>query len=100
MKFVFYDKSDYEKELLTDLLHSERIRYVVKREYIELPIDCDDEDEECFELFPTFHIEIDTTLEKFEFMKVLFQKKLEQQQLLEKCFKLKNKKSKKKAVKK
>ena len=101
MKFVFCDKSDSEKELLTDLLHSEGIKYIVKREYIEFPIDSEDEDEEeCIEFFPNYHIEVFTTLEMFEFLKVLFKKKIEQQQMLEKCFHLKMKKPRKKVVKK
>ena len=74
-KFVFCDISDYEKESLTDLLHSEGIKYKVLREYIEIPCDCDDEDCECFDILPNYQIEVYTTLEKFEFMKVLFKKK-------------------------
>ena len=86
MKFVFCDKSDYEKELLTDLLHSEGIKYRVKREYIEIPCDCDDEDCECFDIFPNYHVEAYTTVEKFEFIKALFKKKLAEKEWLEKCF--------------
>jgi len=97
MKFVFVDKSENEKELITDILHSEGIKYVVKREYIEFFTD-DEDNEECIEFFPSYHIEVFTTVEMFEFIKVLYKKKIEQQQMLEKCFHLKMKK--KKAVQK
>lgn len=105
-KFVFCDISDYEKELLTDLLHSEGIKYIIKREYIEIPCDCDDEDCECFDILPNYHIEVYTTAEKFEFMKVLFKKKMAEKEWLEKCFVAKlddgkpKKVKRKKAVKK
>lgn len=98
-KFVFCDKSDYEKELLTDLLHSEGIKYIIKREYIEIPCDCDDEDCELFDVFPNYQIEAYTTVEKFEFMKVLFKKKIAEKELLEKCFRMKPKNKRKKSVK-
>ena len=68
MKFIFTDKTEYEKELITDLLHSEGIKYVIKCEYIEIPCDCDDEDCELFDVFPNYQIEAYTTVEKFEFM--------------------------------
>ena len=98
-KFVFCDISEYEKELLTDLLHSEGIKYVIKREYIEIPCDCDDEDCECFNVFPNYQIEVYTTVEKFEFMKVIFKKKMAEKELLEKCFRIKEKSKRKKSVK-
>ena len=98
MKFVFCDKSDTEKETLIELLHSEGIKYCVKREVIEFPCDCDDEDCDYVEFLPIYHIEAYTTTEKFEFMKVLLEKKLAEKELLEKCFKMKQKR--KRAVKK
>lgn len=90
MKFVFTDKSEDDKELLTDLLHSEHIKYAVKREAIELPCDCGDEDCDYFELLPIFHVEAYTTLEKFEFIKALFKKKKAENIWLEKCLRKKS----------
>ena len=102
MKFVFCDISDDEKELLTDLLHSEGIKYTIKREYIEMPCDCDDENCECFDVFLNYHVEVYTILEKFEFIKVLFKKKMTEKELLEKCFekKMDSKQKRKRTVKK
>lgn len=100
MKFIFFDKSEYEKELITDLLHSENIKYVIKKEYVEIPYDCEDEESELVEYLANYNIEVFTTLEKFEFIKVLFDKKMKEKIMLEKCFRMKQKKTKKKAVKK
>ena len=96
-KFVFTDKSEDEKELITELLHSENIKYSVKQEVLEITCDCDDEDCDFIELLPIYQIEAYTTLEKFEFIKVLFNKKMAEKIMLEKCFR---KRMRKKAVKK
>lgn len=98
MKFIFIDKSEYEKELITELLHSECIKYCIKREYIEIPCDCDDEDCDIVEFLPNYQIEAYTTVEKFEFIKALFKKKMEEKVMLENCFRKKIRK--KRAVKK
>ena len=94
MKFIFTDKSDVEKELITELLHSENIKYKIKQEVAEISCNCDDEECECIEFLPIYQIETYTTVEKFEFIKVLFKKKMAEKLMLEKCFrkKFKNRK--------
>lgn len=62
--------------------------------------DCDDEDCECFDILPNYQIEVYTTVEKFEFMKVLFKKKMAEKEWLEKCFRIEQKKKRKRAAKK
>lgn len=98
-KFVFFDKTEYEKEIITDLLHSEGIKYVITQEVLEISCDCEDEDCDCVEFLPNYQIEVYTTMEKFEFIKVLFEKKLEQKLMLENCFQMKPKKRTKRRTK-
>jgi hypothetical protein len=94
-KFVFTDLDDDEKDAIVELVKSEGIRYSIKREFIEIP--CEEcEDEECFDVFPIFHVEVLTTMEKYDFLKVLLKKKMEKLNWLNKCYALEYGKEKKK----
>jgi hypothetical protein len=93
-KFVFTDLDDDEKDAIVELVKSEGIRYSIKREYVEVPCEC--EDEECFDVFPIFHVEVLTTMEKYDFLKVLLKKKMEKLIWLNKCYALEYGKEKEK----
>ena len=97
-KFVFTDMDEDEKDALLELIKSEGIRYNVRRENLEIP--CEGEEEDFIGIFTIFHVDIFTTLEKYDFLNVLLKQKMEKLELLEKCFMLKPKKKRKKATKK
>lgn len=93
MKFYLYQKNKFETDVLTNILTDYHIPYEIKEN--EIPIFSPIDDLPMFYLV-TFDIIIDTTLEKFDYIKFLFEKQKKIIAKLNKCFK---KKSYKKKVK-
>lgn len=99
MKFYFYDKSEREKDIILEILHQENIYASVLRK-TEKHIAYDDiEDEELIVVVEKFTICIDTTLEYFDFIKMLVEKKINILINLERNFLLNTATSKKKKKK-
>lgn len=91
MKFIFYDKSKVEMNIITDVLYEEKIpyklkKYLVQDFVIESDDDDDDEEENICIIEEMYNIEIYTDLAHFDFIKQITDKKIQNRLQLEKCF--------------
>lgn len=83
MKYILYDKTEYEMDIITDILEEENIKYNTKRhakEYMDCPIG------KAF--IVVYDIAIDTTYEHLEFIKFLADKRIKERNHIEKCYDL------------
>ena len=83
MKYILYDKTDFEMDIITDILEEEHISYKTKRhakEYMDCPLGR--------AYIILFNIEVDTSYENFEFIKYLADKQIKQRKHIEKCYDL------------
>lgn len=76
MKFYFYDKTEREKDVILDILSAENIRAKVSRDVIKHIFYNDIEEEDIIMVEEKFTICIDTSLEYFDFIKMLVKKKI------------------------
>ena len=83
MKFIFYDKSKVEMNIITDILYEEKISYKIKP-YIVKDYFFDEEDFCIIE--ELYNIECFTDLEHFDFVKHIAYKKIKNRINLEKCY--------------
>ena len=93
MKFVFIDKSPIEVDIITDILHQEHISYKIEEKHtpvITIPF-------VAAELI-TYNIEINTTLEYFDFINKIASKKIKELTKLENCYIKRCARKKKKGV--
>ena len=70
MKFVFLDKSPFETDIITSILSEENISYKIEEHrnpIIAMPL--------IYTEIITYNIEVHTTLEYFDFINKLVQKK-------------------------
>lgn len=89
MKFVFTDKNPIETDIITDILTDERISYKVVEQHtpiMSMPF-------VATELI-TYNIEVNTSLEYFDFVNCIANEKMKILTKLEMCY---NKKCKKKS---
>lgn len=93
MKFVFYDKSKVEMEIITDVLSEERIPYKIKKyvvkDFIFSENDDDDDDDGICIVEEMYNIEVHTDLEHFDFVKAIAYKKIENRIHLERSYLMK-----------
>lgn len=84
MKLYLYDKTEYEMDIITDILEEENISYKTKRhakEYIDCPFG------KTFIIL--FDIEVDVeSYENLEFIKYLANKRITNRQHIENCYDL------------
>lgn len=81
--YIIYDKTEYEMDIITDILEEENIKYNTKRhakEYMDCPIG------KAF--IVVYDIAIDTTYEHLEFIKFLADKRIKERNHIEKCYDL------------
>ena len=88
MKFVFVDKNPIETDIIIDILTDEHISYRVQEQRIPIVVM-----PFVFTELIIYDIEINTTLEQFDFINFLFKKAMKKQNkifkqinLLEKCY--------------
>ena len=81
MKFVFLDKNAVETDIITDILSTENIRYKVAEKpvtIISMPLMTTE--------ILMYDIEINTTLEYFDFVNRIANRKIKELVKLEKCY--------------
>ena len=86
MRFVFFDKTETEMELIVEVLKSENIYYKIER---KITHSCffDIEEEEDFIISEEFYnIICFTDLNHFDFVKKIAEEKIENMYHLEKCY--------------
>ena len=93
MKFVFTDKNPVETDIITNILTDEHISYKVIEQRVPIVVM-----PFVFTELIIYDIEINTTLEQFDFVNFLFKKAMKKQKkifkqinLLEKCYNKKGK---------
>lgn len=93
MKFIFTDKNPIETDIIIDILTDEHISYKVIEQRVPIVVM-----PFAFTELIIYDIEINTTLEQFDFINFLFKKAMKKQNkifkqinLLEKCYNRKGK---------
>lgn len=86
MKFVFYDKSDLETDIITDILYTEKIPYKIKSKEVDVCF-FDEEEEICDCVVKTvYNIYVNTDLDHFDFVNTIAEKKIMERVHLEFCY--------------
>jgi hypothetical protein len=89
MKFVFYDKSKVEMNVITDILYAEKIPYKIRpyivKDFFFGDDDEDDDDGFCI-IEEMYNIECFTDLEHFEFVKSIAEEQIRNRLNLERCY--------------
>ena len=80
MKFAYINKTEFEADIITDILGSENINFKTKVNYKHLPV--------FFAQLELFDIKFNTDYQKYLFVDKLIQDKLNNYKKLEKCFNL------------
>lgn len=95
MKFVFYDKTNDETNIITNILYTEKITYFVKEKIIKSFFFAEEEDDDCAIIVEKLYdIYVYTDLAHFDFVKIVANKKLKEIKKLERCYRKKvNKKN-------
>lgn len=75
MKFVFFDKTEAEADIIVELLSQENIPYVTKEKKLGL-LCLDEDDEEHYFGTTIYDIEVKTDLSHFDFIKKLADKRI------------------------
>ena len=81
--FVLYDKTEYEMDIITDILEEENISYKTKRhvkEFMDCPIG------KAFIM--VYDICVNTTYEHLEFVKFLVDKRIKERNHIKNCYNL------------
>lgn len=81
--FVIYDKTEYEMDIITDILDEENIKYNTKRhakEYMDCPIGT--------AFIMVYDICVNTTYEHLEFVKFLADKRIKERNHIKNCYNL------------
>ena len=100
-KFVFYNKSEVEMNIITDVLYEEKILYKIKKFIVKDFIFNDDEEDEDFCIIEEmYNIYCFTDLEHFDFVKHVAYNKIENRMKLEKFYMLEPYQEEKKVSKK
>lgn len=84
MKYIIYDKTEYEMDIITDILEEENIGYKTKRhakEYMDCPFG------KAFIILYDIEVE-NISYEKLEFIKFLADKRIKERNYIEKCYDL------------
>lgn len=97
MIFYFTDKNDFERRIIDDVLTEHGIKHKIIVNHI--PMDCEygeEEEEEYTEIYiVSFDIKVDTTLEMFDYIKWLVDKRITTVVKLNRCYKKRAKNRKK-----
>ena len=93
MNFIFSDKSEYEADIITNILASENILFKTRINNVPVYIDC--EDEEPYDFVPLYDIICFTDLVHFDFVSKIANEKIQKIKTLNKIFYSKKKKKKK-----
>ena len=83
MEYIIYDKSEYEMDIITDILEEENIKYRTKRhakEYASCPVGK--------AYIMVYDICVNTSYENLNFIKYLADKRIKQKIHLENCYDL------------
>lgn len=86
MKFVFYDKMEYEADIIADILDSEGIKFQTKQYFVEIPMFPDSIEDDEFAVSERFDITVNTSVEHFDFVKRLADEKIEHINKLNRCY--------------
>lgn len=90
MIFYFNDKNDFEKRIIDDILCEHHIKHKIITNHI--PYDSEEEEDFIDEIYIiSYDIQVDTSLEMFDYLKWLVDKRIIQVVKLNKCFKKKAK---------
>ena len=87
IKFVFFDKTPDETNIIIDVLYEEQIPYFLKRKILKNYFFNEDDGEEDFVIMKElFDIFVFTDLAHFDFVKSVTDKKIKEIEHLEKCY--------------
>lgn len=86
MKFVFFDKSNTEADIILRLLIQENMPFYIKRKVTKDIFFGEDDDEDIIICEELFDIHINTDLEHFDYIKSVADKRIENRIYLEKCY--------------
>lgn len=93
MIFYFTDKNDFEKRIIEDILSDNHIGYKVITNYIDAEITADDKEYDDIYIV-SYDIKINTSLEMFDYLKWLVDKRIIQVVKLNKCYRKREKRHK------
>lgn len=92
MIFYFNDKNNFEKHIIEDILSDHHIKHKVITNYMDVGIE---EEEDTNIYIVSYDIKVDTSLEMFDYVKWLVDKRIIQVVKLNKCYKKRGAKRKK-----
>ena len=88
MIFYFTDKNDFERRIIDDVLTEHGIKHKIIVNHIPMDCEYEDEDEEYTEIYiVSFDIKVDTTLEMFDYIKWVIDKRITTVVKLNRCYK-------------
>ena len=88
MIFYLTDKNDFEKRIIENILCEHHIKHKTIANHIPIEVESEDEDDCYDEIYIiSYDIKVDTTLEMFDYLKWLLDKRIIQVIKLNKCYK-------------
>ena len=81
MIFYFADKNDFEKRIIEDILSEHHIGYEVITNHLQVEMESEDDI-----YIVSYDIKVNTTLEMFDYLKWLLDKRIIQVVKLNKCY--------------